>query len=454
MMGGFILTLSVDVVRMIRQLQENGLSEEIRKKVSLHISDTIGISLAAYKGAPVALQAISGISIGAEGGVGRVIGKQRRYPPAYAAFSNTALAHALDFDDINDLARIHPTPVILAAALAAADIQDSRDTDLITAVALGNELVCRLGYAIEPRGTGTDSNWFLSQLFGYFGAAVAAGLVLRLDDSKLVHALGLAYMQLAGGKEPGVGVGSQARSIYPAFASMGGVQAALLAKEGVTAPYSSLDGKKGFFQIYFGKSLSDYQRNILLHLKKWAFLDTSIKLFPSCRFSHPYIQSSLILRNELSFDQIEKIVIGVNETAGVLCQPLEERCHPQTLQDAKFSIPFMVAFTFVHGSVNVNNLTEDALNDSRVLDLAKCVKIERTTQPDVVGLPLGDIKVSTAQNQYHHVERLHSSVTIDEVKNKFMECCCLANIVKPQLLWDSLQNHLDYDIVDKLPILS
>ena len=50
--------------------------------------------------------------------------------------------------------------------------------------------------------------------------------MLGLDDEKLGHAIGLAYMQAAGGKEAGVGMGSQARSIYPAFASMGGVQAA------------------------------------------------------------------------------------------------------------------------------------------------------------------------------------------------------------------------------------
>ena len=89
------MTLSFEVVQTIRHLQEEGLSKEIREKVILHISDTIAISLAAHKGAPVALKSIAGISLGAEGGVGRVIGSKLRYPPAYAAFANTALAHAL-----------------------------------------------------------------------------------------------------------------------------------------------------------------------------------------------------------------------------------------------------------------------------------------------------------------------------------------------------------------------
>ena len=446
------MTLSFEIIKTIRELQEGGLPREIREKTTLHIVDTIGISLAAYKGAPVALQSISGISLGTEGGVGRVIGGKHSYPPAYAAFANTALAHALDYDDIHDLARIHPTPVILAAALATADIENSRAIDLVTAVALGNELVCRLGCAIEPKGIDRDSNWFLSQLFGYLGAAVAAGLVLGLDDDQLVHAIGLAYMQMAGGKEAGVGVGSQARSIYPAFASMGGVQAALLARQGVTSPATSLDGKTGLFQIYFGKNLNEDQQNIILNAEKWAFVDTSIKLFPSCRFSHPYIKSALLLRKELLSNPIKQIVIGVNETANMLCQPFEERCHPKTLQDAKFSIPFMVAFAFVHGSVNLNNLTEMALLDSQVLDLAKLVKIERT-QPDRLGLPLGDITVYTSQGSFSHVECLQPECTMDEVKNKFMQCCQFANLEDPPLLWKTLYHQLDYDFVDRLPML-
>ncbi len=445
-------SLSFDIINAIRQRQNRGLPEEVYKKVILHISDTIGISLAAHKGAPIALQSIAGISLGVEGGAGRVIGSGHRLPPAYAAFSNTALAHALDYDDINDLARIHPTPIILASALAAADIEESRATDLVTAVGLGNELICRLGHAIEPRGTGADSKWFLSQLFGYLGAAITAGLVLGLDDSELVNALGLAYMQLAGGKEPGVGVGSQARSIYPAFASMGGVQAAFLAREGVTAPASSLDGKTGLFRNYFGENLSDGQRKILLDTETWAFSDTSIKLFPSCRYSHPYIKSALLLRNEVKHTRIENLVIGVNETANMLCHPIEERCRPKTLQDAKFSIPFIVAFTFIHGSVNLNNLTDKALMDSQVLDLTKLVKI-KYTQPDTIGLPHGDIEVKTAQGTKRHIERCLPIVTIEEVKKKFIECCLFANINEAEEIWKTISNNPDYDLLNKLPLL-
>jgi len=446
------LSLSVEVIRAIRQRQERGLPQEIRDKVILHISDTVGIALAAYKGAPIALQAMSGISLGVEGGFGRVIGSKKLLPPAYAAFTNTALAHALDYDDINDNARIHPTPVTLAAALAAADIEKFRSTDLVTAVGIGNELLCRFGYAIEPKGTGPDSKWFLSQLFGYLGAAVTAGLVMGLDDDELVHALGLAYMQSAGGKEPGVGIGSQARSIYPAFASMGGVQAALLAKKGVTAPASCLDGKTGFFQNYFGKNLDEKQQSLLLDTDSWLFSDTSIKLYPSCRYTHLFIKSALELRNHFNLKDIDKIVIGINETASMLCNPLEDRYHPTTLQDAKFSIPFMVAFAFVHGSVNLNNITESALDDFQVLDLAKRIILQNSPE-NSFGIPPGNIVVYSSGEVRMHSEHQVPQVTREQVKIKFIECCQFAHIDNSESLYKMLIQTIDYDLLNILPIM-
>ncbi|MDQ0257121.1 2-methylcitrate dehydratase PrpD [Evansella vedderi] len=441
----------MNIIQAIRLRQEKGIPESIREKAKLHILDTLAISFAAYKGAPIARKSISSILLGSGGGRGRILGSEQLLPPAYAAFANTVLAHALDYDDINDEARIHPTPIILAASLAAADLEQEEATDLVAMVALGNELLCRLGYAIEPKGIGTDSNWFLSQLFGYIGAAITAGLVLRLDDSQMAHAIGLAYMQAAGGKEAGVGVGSEARSIYPAFASMGGVQAAFLARGGVTAPLSSLDGKTGLFPIYFGKNLSDTQRNILLNTETWAFSSTSIKLYPSCRYSHSYIKSALLLREDVRLDQVEKIIIGVNETARMLCQPLKERCYPQTLQDAKFSIPFMVAFAFVHGRVDLNNLTESALHDSLVLRIVELIEID-DTQPNKLGLPLGDITCLSSQGVFSRRETIETEVTFDVVYNKFLQCCYFSEIEDPKKLWRTLYHNMDFNLLDKVPI--
>ena len=267
----------------------------------------MAIGLAATRCQPLAGQLFDAMAMGANGGVCGVLGSSARQAPGLAAFTNAALIHTLDFDDIHDAARLHPTAVTLPGALAAADLVAAPAARVLAAVALGNELLCRLGVMYSPMGSGPGSDWFLTQLFGYFGAALSTALVLDLDEDQVVCALGLAYMQAAGGKEAGFGVGATGRSIYPAFAAMGGVTAALLAKAGVRGPESALDGAASLFRIYLETPPGAAQRALLLAPEGWQFAATRIKPWPSCRLSHPYVSAALGLRAQLQGAGIERL---------------------------------------------------------------------------------------------------------------------------------------------------
>jgi len=196
------MPLSLDVVQALRALAAS-MSPAMRARVCMHMADSFGIALAAGSEVQLAAPLLAAAGSGNSGGACRVIGTQQRLPPAQAAFANSALAHALDYDDIHDLARLHPTTVSLPAALAAADLAGAPGSAVLLATALGNELSCRLGVACAPQGSGPGSDWFLTQLVGYFGATFAAGHVLGLSDDQMASAMGFAYMQAAGGKEPG-----------------------------------------------------------------------------------------------------------------------------------------------------------------------------------------------------------------------------------------------------------
>ncbi len=255
--------------------------------------------------------------------------------------------------------------------------------------------MCRLGRAAAPTGEGPGSDWFLTQLFGYLGGALAAGLVLGLDENRMTSAFGLAYMQLAGGKQAGFGTGANARSIYPAFAAMGGVQAALLARAGVIGPEGALDGAAGMFRLYFGGAPSPATLEVLLDEAAWDWLDTEVKPWPSCRLSHPYVNAALALREQLGGAPEEgEILVAVNASAAKLCRPIEARRVPDTLQDAKYSIPFMTAFALAHGRVALENLGQDAPHDAAALALAQRVRIEERL-PDRPGHPPAEITVRT-----------------------------------------------------------
>lgn len=446
------MTLSEELSKLIFKWKKENLEQQQSEKIKLHIVDTLAIALTAYKGSSVALKAIEAMTVGVFGGAGKVLWSEKSLPPAYAAFANTALAHAMDFDDIHDEARIHPTPVTLAAALAVSEVVEKPEIELTKAIFIGNEVFCRLGLALEPKGVGADANWFLSQLFGYISAAITAGLVLNLTEEELVHAIGLAYMQAAGGKEAGVGVGSEARAIYPAFASMGGVQAALLASQGVTAPKTSLDGHTGLFEIYLDGNLSAEQRQVLLAPSMLVFQQTAIKFFPTCRYSHPYIEVALKLKEGIHFSSIQQIIIKVNKTASMLCEPLKERIQPRTIQDAKFSIPFLVAFSFIYGQPTLQNFTANSLADEAILSLARCIKIERSEE-NQIGIPIGEMEVWTTEEKIKLKKALSVKHSKKAVLEKLQQCIAYMELDSTKVNLGEILDNTTFSTVSSLRIV-
>lgn len=432
-------SLATELVSRMFATRQAGIPLAVRRKVQLHIADSLGIGLAARSN-DVARKMLEGpFNTGQDRGPCRLFGGGMAMAPN-AAFLNSALIHILDYDDIHDTGRLHPSTVILPAALAAADLVNASDEVILEAVALGNEFMCKLGGLCAPKGDGPGSAWFLTQLFGYFGAALTASMVLGLSERETVSSLGLAYMQAAGGKEAGFGVGSNARSIYPAFASQGGLQAAMLAQSGVIAPASILDGDAGFFQIYMGQPLTTARRNRMLDQSKWWFLDTDIKPWPSCRLSHPYIAVAMAAREICHANPQATLRIAVNASAARLCRPMPQRLKPQTLQDAKYSIPYMTAFTLVHGQPTLTNLQGDHLDDPAVLAMAQRVVLAESL-PDKPGHPMAVLTLMNGSKAIGRFAFDPEVLSMDEadVKRKFLDCLTFAGLeTASAAVWNEL----------------
>lgn len=439
------MPLTLDVANWARQVRRAGLPEAIRDQVRLHVADAVGIGLAAGADAALCSQVSRALSLGSKGGACVVLGETAGRSPLEAAFGNAARIHLLDFDDIHDQARLHPTTVTLSAALAAAELCDAPFARVLDAVAIGNELMCRLGVVCTPRGAGPGADWFLTQLFGYFGASLAASVALDLDEQATASALGLAYMQAAGSKEAGFGTGSTARAIYPAFAAQAGTLASLLAASGVQGPPAAFEGLAGLFKLYLGLEAGSASAAVLGG-GHWAFSDTCIKPWPSCRFSHPYVAAALRARTVLAGHIPERVVARVNATAARLCHPLDERRAPRTLQDAKYSIPFMIAFTLVRGEVSLGTLTHDALDDPAVLAMARRIEVEPGL-PDRPGLPEAEIELITAGVPHRITPDLPMALSREAVQAKFIACVRSATSHRAEALFEAL-------IADEDPLAS
>ena len=82
-----------------------------------------------------------------------IIGFNAKVPSYMAAFANGSMAHALDFEDAHEGALVHSNSATIPAALAVAElVGKTSGKELITAITLGSDIVCRVVSSGDPRG--------------------------------------------------------------------------------------------------------------------------------------------------------------------------------------------------------------------------------------------------------------------------------------------------------------
>ena len=376
-----VVTLAANVVS--RRYED--LPPQVVDVTKMSILDTVGVMLAA-----------SSVSVGE--GCQQIIDLVRefggkpestilafgdRVPCYLAAFANGSLTHPLDYDDYREGAHVHPTSETLPAALAAAErLGGVSGKDFIAAIALGNDLVCRLGLATAGWITGHD--WLIPQVLGFFGGAAAAGKLLGLSQGQMVDAMGIALSQASGSGEVVLGVGSMIRSIRDGFSQKAGLLSALLAQKGVTGATNVLEGEAGLFALYFK---GDYDREALTTDLGRTFegLNVTFKPWPACRGTHSYVEAALSLarENHLTPEGIDKIVLGVTKSTRAHCEPTAQRQRPTLAIDAKFSLPFTVGAALAHGQLIIADFLPSGLSDRQTLSLAQ--KTSYTLAPELEG---------------------------------------------------------------------
>src|SRR5262249_28810870 len=111
--------------------------------------------------------------------------------PPSAALAHGALAHAFELDSLTrPRAGAHPGATVLPPALAIAQEKGAGGRALIAAFVAGNEVMIRIGRATGH--TNEARGFHAPGTTGPFGAAVAAGHLLRLDAAAMTNALGIA----------------------------------------------------------------------------------------------------------------------------------------------------------------------------------------------------------------------------------------------------------------------
>jgi 2-methylcitrate dehydratase PrpD len=165
----------------------------------------------------------------------------------YAALVNGTFGHGFELDDYCTPCGAHVGCVVFPAALAVGAKVRATGADFLGAFALGAESVVRLGFAFTVRGIAARG-FHSTSVYGPFGAAVAAGKLLKLNKESC-YPFGLPGSHYSGTTEYDQ-TGGDIRRLHAGIAGMAGIRAAYLAKKGFTAPPTILEGKNGSLKAF------------------------------------------------------------------------------------------------------------------------------------------------------------------------------------------------------------
>lgn len=367
-------------------LRYEDLPDAVVRNIKLLILDTLGI-IGAARDAP-GIQTLHSRLARWEGAgsATALLGKLRLSPPS-AALANGAAAHALDFDDIHDEARVHTSSVLVPTLLATAeDIGNVSGREFILAMALGTEINARLGLAcFNCLGHG----WHPTMLFGVLSGAIAAAKLLKLSPDAMLGALGLAH-HLSGGSAQSILDGALSKRTGPGFAARSAVTAVFLAADGVNGPHRPLEGKAGLFLLQERGEVIP-ERLLSGFGEDWEVLKYGFKAFPCCRCCHSTIDLGLQLhRKGIRPDAVAAVEIAqpdVNfRTVGLPYDPSRD-----SVVHAQFSAAYCFARALHDGAVDLRTFQRPQITDPVIADLTRRIKV--TMDPAMDPIAMGPVRV-------------------------------------------------------------
>ena len=120
------------------------LPKDVVASTRLRVLDVVGLALAGL-GTGFGRSVRSAALALAPDGPARILGTGERVGLTAAALANGALSQAMEFDDTHNESIVHISGPAVAPALALAESRPVSGRDLIAAIAVGNEISCRVG---------------------------------------------------------------------------------------------------------------------------------------------------------------------------------------------------------------------------------------------------------------------------------------------------------------------
>lgn len=419
-------TLSERIAGFTLDLRRHDVPEEVGRSARLRVLDILGVSLAATR--TRGGECVARVARGRGGArEATLLDSGARVPAASAALVNGVLAHALDFDDTHHESRIHPSCVVVPAALAAAEANGSSGEELLLALVAGFEVCIRIGLAAP--GLFHERGWHATSACGCLAAAVLAARLYGLGPGAAVHALGISTSLASGLREAYLGEGTDTKALHAGWAAHSGITAAELAAGGFTGAVSALEGRFGYFNAFLAPTPWDLSARLDTLGSVWHTPEVTYKLFPCGSLAHGCIDAALELHRERGVrasDVTEIVCILPPGMVSTIAEPTSTKLNPRSGYEAKFSVQYAVAAALTRGRVTEEEFGEAALSDPNLREALGRVRYEEDpAMPFPTKYP-GGVRVRLSGGESLEVRRANSPgtperpVRDEEIVDKFL----------------------------------
>ena len=368
------MSLALELARWSAALTPADIPRDVRETTRLRLLDILGLSLAGAA-TPLGRSTRDAIVALSPGGAATVVGSGDRVSVTHAALANGTFSQALEYDDTHNESIVHMRSPAVAAALALAETTPISGEELVTAIAIGNEISCRAGSV--GSGQFHKRGFHPTGLFGAFGAAFLSSRLLGLDADVTARAAGICGSFASGILECWVD-GTDTKFLHAGWAAQSGITAAHLARAGVSGAVEVFEGRFGFFASHLQQAdpAPDFGRLVDNLGTHWESRNASFKPFPSAHVIHPYIDAVLRLRREhrITPESIARVDCPVTAfIVGIVCEPVAEKVAPATRSHCRVSLQHTLAEALWGGSLGKDAHADEYRLHPEVQALAKRV---------------------------------------------------------------------------------
>lgn len=295
-----------------------------------------------------------------------LIGAGLRTESLKAGLINGTAGTFLELDEGNQFARGHPGIHIVPAVLAVAEEKRLSGKEVLNALVLGYEVGARIGIAckirmsMHPHGT-----------WGTVGAAVAVGKLLGYNERAMKEIINVSSSLSLSTSRKTMLEGGTVRNVYSGVSGLMGILAWHLVESGFT-------GERDGLSTVFGSVVSEtfvLEKMTEKLGERFEIARNYFKRHACCRYNHATLDAintitAKLPEGRIQPEDIAKVEVMTYSLAAQLCDQ-----NPRNMLAGKFSIPFAVATSLVHGDTGISSFSEQAVNDPNIRALAQRVEV-------------------------------------------------------------------------------